>query len=138
MHMCNKSKWLTKLNYCKCKINNVHSTKIVYNLPGQFVQPKPKLFRQSAVLIGKCPMSDHYFKHWHMYLYIHTCICTYIHMYVCVYMYLYIHTYVCMYVRMYNICMYNNTWIELETRIKISHWYIKYICIRTSLYTWIS
>ena len=40
MHMCNKSKWLTKqLDYYKCKINNVHSSKIVYNLPGQFVRP---------------------------------------------------------------------------------------------------
>ena len=64
MHMCNKSKWLTKqLNYCKCKIKSVRSSKIVFNLPEQFVQPKPKLFRQSAVLVGKCPMSDHYFKH---------------------------------------------------------------------------
>ena len=34
----------------------------MYNLPGPFVQPKPKLCRQSAVLVGKCSTANHYFK----------------------------------------------------------------------------
>ena len=33
-------------------------------LLGHFVQPKPKLFRQMSILVRKCLMSDHYFKHW--------------------------------------------------------------------------
>ena len=38
-------------------------------LLGHFVRPKPKLFRQVSILVGKCLMSDHYFKHWvHVYI----------------------------------------------------------------------
>ena len=36
-----------------------------YTMVGHYVRPKWNLLGQTPVLVGKCPMPNHYFKHWY-------------------------------------------------------------------------
>ena len=41
----------------------LYSSRILKQLVGHFVRAIPMMVRQCSLLVGKCPMSDHYFKH---------------------------------------------------------------------------
>jgi len=56
---------LSKCNYAEhyYYYYSLHTKLNVKKVVGHFVRPTPNMIRQYAVLVRKCLMSDHYFKH---------------------------------------------------------------------------
>ena len=106
-------------------------------MPGHFVQPKPKSFRQSAFWLENiwCPISiSNRDVRMYVHIRIYVCsvfVCICMHAYICMSTYVYVCVYACVYVYV-RICMYVHTYLHI-----FAHWYTQLhvaICVQKYCY----